>query len=218
MEEFPVKQPPARAPIAMIVFIIVLSIGVLAFGIAAIIFFNQASTATNTLNEQKSAAAKVAREDQKKIDAADNLASLESPFRSYTAPTEYGGFHINFPKNWSASVDHERSANTQVNLVLHPDFIQRNNGIDDLVATHVQLIQKTNAEFLKQYSTQKTLKLAPTTVSGLAATQITGTFPDKRTIKMVVVPVRDKVIIFSNESKAQSNEFEQVLSQSKILP
>jgi hypothetical protein len=218
MNDFPVTPAPAKAPPILLILVIVLGLGSLLFGILTILFYSQAHTATTTLNTQKEAAASAARTDQKTNDDAENLAASESPYRSYVAPIEYGGFEIKFPKNWSASVDQERSANTQVVLNLNPDFLRRENGTDGLVGTKVMLIQKTGAEYLKQFNGVKTLKQSTTTVSGLNATAITGTFPDKRTTRMVVVPVRDKVIVFTVEASAFASQFDQILAQSKIVP
>ncbi len=202
----------------MLILMIVLGLGSLAFGIATVIYYNQAHTATTTLEAQKSSAASAARADQKASDAQEALAAAESPFRSYIAPTEYGAFEIKFPKNWSGYVDQERSASTQVSLILQPDFVRRENNTDILAAAHIYLIQKTQTEYLKQFASAKGMKQTPTTVSGLSATTVTGSFPDKRSLRQVIVPVRDKVIVFVSEASAYTSEFDQILAQAKIIP
>ena len=55
-------------------------------------------------------------------------------------------------------------------------------------------------------------------ISGLAAFDLTGNFGDRRTVREVVVPVRDKVIVFINENNEYKNEFAQILAQAKINP
>jgi hypothetical protein len=218
MNEFPVATPASRRPPISLILIILLGIGSIGFGMAAILLYNQAQTATNTLNKQKTAAAEAARADQKVIDASEALAANQSPYRTYTAPTEFGGFQIKFPKNWSSYVDHEVSAQLQVNLIMHPDFVRRDNGIDTLAAAKVQLIQRTGADYLGQYKSNKKITQTATKVSGVNAVAISGTFPDKRTVRQIVVPVRDKVIVFSTEASAYSKEFDEILAQSKIVP
>ena len=218
MNEFPVVPKPSKSPNITIILIIVLAIGSLSFGVAAIVFFSRAHTATTTLAAQKASAATAARNDQKTNDTAATLAATESPFRNYIAPTEYGAFVIKFPKNWSGYVDEERSASIQVSLIIHPNFVKRENNADVLSAAHIYLIQKTQTEYLKQFSSVKNMKQVPATVSGLSAVTLTGSFPDKRSLRQVVVPVRDKVLVFVNEASAYSAEFDQILAQAKIVP
>ena len=196
----------------------ILGLGAVGFGLMSVIAFNQAHVATTTLNQQKAAAVAAAREDQKKQDQQAAEIAAESPYRSYIAPIEYGSFQIKFPQNWSATVDHERSANTQVTLVVHPDFVQRENSVDQLAAAKILLVQRTLNEYLKQFDGQKTLVRKDVTVSGVKGVQVSGKFSDKRTSRVVVVPIRDKSLVFINEDTTYNSEFDQILAQSKALP
>jgi hypothetical protein len=198
----------------------ILGLGTVGFGIAAVLAYSKASIATTTLNQQKAAAAVTAKKEQKKDDDQANLIASESPFRSYVAPVDFGSFEIKFPKNWSGYVDQEQIG-TQVSLVINPDFISRSNGADELVAGRVQLIERTKDSYLQQYTSlikRNTLKQADITVSGLKGYDITGTFADKKTTRQVIVPVRDKVLVFTNENSKYSNEFNQILAQANIIP
>jgi hypothetical protein len=204
----------------LIILVVVLGIGALVFAILTIMFYSKARTATTTLDAQKAAAVAKAKADQKKEDDAATTAANESPFRSYVAPVEYGSFEIKFPKNWSSWVDQEKTG-TQVSLALNPDFIRRTNSTDELYAARVQLIERTSDQFMNSYTSQVqrgTLKKADITVSGLKGIDLTGTFQDKRTTRLVVVPVRDKVIVFINENSRYAGEFNEILAQSKIIP
>jgi len=183
-------------------------------------FSNQASTAQKTLTQQKAVAAAAARDDQKKIDDINYTKVNESPFRAYTAPEEFGSFIVNFPKNWS-SYAKEQSSGTQVSLALNPDFVRNTNGQDNTTAVRVMLITSTQEQYLNQYTA--TIKSGATkktsiTVSGQPAYDITGKFNGRKTIREVVVPIRDKVLVFSNESPQYASEFNSVLSQAKIIP
>jgi len=223
----PQQQPTTFTPnatsgnrqVLLVGLIVVFALGAIGFGVAAIWAFGQANTAKSTLNQQKQAAADAAKAEQKAADEQAAIAAAESPFRSYKAPDEFGSFEIKFPKDWSASADEERSGSTQVALTLNPNFFHRANNVDDLVAAKVTLQQKTSDEFLKPYNNAKGITHTTVTVSGIASVQLAGsTFPDKRTSRMVVVPVRDKVIVFTNEASKYSHEFDQILAQSKIVP
>jgi hypothetical protein len=209
----------SNSPI-MFILIGILGLGTVGFGIAAVLAYNKATVATTTLGQQKAAAVDVARKDQKKDDDEANLIANESPFRSYVAPVDYGSFEIKFPKDWSGYVDNE-SIGTQVSLIINPDFVRRTNGADELVAGRVQLIERSKDSYLQLYASlikRGTLKQADITVSGLKGYDITGTFADKKTTRQVVVPVRDKVLVFTNENSKYSSEFNQILAQANIIP
>ncbi len=202
----------------LFVLVAVLGAGTLLFAVLAIVAFNQAGTAKKTLEQQKKAAAEAARADQKKVDERAYEIASESPFRSYVAPLEYGSFEIKFPKNWSSSVDQNQNGANQVTLVVHPNFVRRENNIDDLVATKVQLQPKTLNEFLRPYDGQKKVKKKDVVVDDIKGVELTGEFGDKRVTRMVIVPIRDKVLVFTNEARIYAPEFDQILAQSKVIP
>lgn len=213
------EQPAAGSSNKLgILLIIVLGLGALGFGVLAITQYNKAHTATTTLNAAKLQAAEAARDAQKKTDAADAELANESPFRSYIAPQQYGSFEIKFPKNWSGSVDEELNSQTQVTLVLNPDFVKRQNAKNDLVAAQVIFVQQTLNEYMTKYKDVKTITRSNVTVSNIAAVQLKGTFPDKRTVRLVAVPVRDKTMVFTNEDSKYDSQFDQILAQAKINP
>jgi len=183
--------------------------------------FSQAHTATTTLSSQKQAAATAAAEAQKQADAVAAVKAAESPYRSFTSSVDFGGFVINFPKNWSGAASESTQSTTQVVLTLNPDFVRQTNGTADRVAAKVVLVQQLTATALTQLSPLiqiGRLKQGDIMVSGIKGTLITGTFDDKRTIREVLLPVRDKTIIFSTEDAKYAAEFDQILAQAKINP
>jgi len=74
------------------------------------------------------------------------------------------------------------------------------------------------AEYTKDFLSNKDLKKSDTTVSGIPAIQFTGKFTDKRTKRMIAVPIRDKTLVFTNEDPTYNSEFDLILAQSKINP
>jgi hypothetical protein len=202
------------------ILIALFAIGTLVFGVMAVANYNQAQNAQKTVNKQVSAAVVKAKQAQKKLDDEANAQANESPYRSYVAPTEYGSFEIKFPKVWSSYIDQEPTGK-QVSLVMNPDFVRRTNNTDELVAARVQLIEQTKDSFMQQFTSlvkRNVLKQADTTISGQKAFDLTGAFADKKTTRMVVVPVRDKVLVFYNENSKYGDEFSQILAQSKVIP
>lgn len=219
MPNTPNYSPPSNSRMSLTtILIVVLALGAVGFGILAVIGFSKADTATTTLNAQRLAAASSARADQKKIDQTAAELASESPFRSYVAPTEFGSFEIKFPKNWSGAVSESRSDESQVSLVVHPDFVKNQGNVPALAATKIVLIQRTLAEYTQDLSSNTELKKSDTKVAGIPGVQFTGKFDDQRTKRLVAVPVRDKTLVFTNENPTYNREFDLILAQSKINP
>ncbi len=219
MSSTPVTSTPTKNP-ALPALIILLGLGALAFGILTVIFYAQATSAKKTAATATAAAVTKAKADQKQADQQASAIAAGLPFRSYTAPSQFGSFEIKYPKDWSAYVV-QQSTGTQISLTLNPNLVRRVNGSDDLVAARVVLTERTSDQYLSSYSTavtRGTLKQANITVSGQKAIDLTGAFGDKKTLRQVVVPVRDKVIVFSTEDKTYASQFNQILAQAKIIP
>ncbi len=195
-----------------------LAVGTLVFGIMAIVFSGTAHTATTTLNQQKAAAALAARADQQKADAQAADIAAESPFRAYNAPQQYGEFQIMFPKSWNGYVDQEPTSSTQVTLYLHPDFVLKDANFFQFQGCIVLLIQRQLNDYLRQFTSLKGMVQTDTTVDGIKSVKLVGPFPDRRTKVMIVVPVRDKVMVFTNEDPVYTNEFNQILAQATLHP
>jgi hypothetical protein len=208
-----------RSPLLLIL-VIVLGLGTLGFGFLTIQFYGQANHAKSSASAQAAAAASLASQTQKKSDDVTATQANESPYRGYIAPVQFGSFRISFPKNWSSSVDEEPNG-TQVSLTLNPDFIRRTKSIDLPDATRVQLLERTKDLYMSQFTSLiKTKKMTQgaITVSNQPSIDLGGQFPDHKTVREVIVPVRDKVIIFSNEDAKYGAEFSAILSQATIIP
>ena len=204
----------------MLVLVILLGLGTVVFGVLTVTFSGKATTATNTATARAIAAATAAKSDQQKEDDASYTKANESPFRAYTAPEAFGSFVINFPKSWSSSVDEETSG-TQVNLVLNPDFVRKTNETNNPFAASIQFIERSKDDYMTQFTSRikiGTIKQADTTVSGQPAFDLTGQFSDHLIVREVVVPVRDKIMIFTTENSQYATEFGDILAQAKIIP
>ena len=208
---------PSRGVNFSLILIVVLGLGTVVFGLAAISASSKAHTATATLAAAKAQAANDAKKAQKAADDQANTLANATPYRTYTAPDAFGGFAISFPKDWSASVDEEETSGVQVSLTVNPNFVRRVNNVNDLVAARVELHTVPMAQFLQAYNA-KTITQTSITVSGIAGTALTGTFPDKRTTRLVAVPVRDKTLVFINENGSYASTFDTILAQAKINP
>ncbi len=204
----------------VVMLLIVLGLGTVIFGALTVFFSTKIITVTSDANKRVTAAATNARTDQKKLDEAATALATESPFKTYTAPEELGSFVINYPKTWSNSLDQE-SSGTQLQFVSTPNFFQRSFGQDQPVAARVIFQQRTKDQYLGQFSTQikkGTIKQTDTTVDGQPAYNLVGQFIDHKTVRQVVIPVRDKVLVYSTENSQYATEFNAMLAQAKVIP
>ncbi len=204
----------------MLALVFVLFVGMGIFAYLSLHFYNDATTATKTLGQQKTTAAVAGAADQKTKDAlADSIAN-ESPFSQFVAPDAYGSFVIKYPKDWASWVDEEQ-AGTQVTLIVNPGSVTVTNEIPGLAATKVTLQEETGTQFISNYSgeiSEGTMKQSSLTVDGQPAYNFTGQFPNQRSVREVVVPVRDKVLVFDNENSTYATQFDEILAQAKINP
>lgn len=203
----------------------VLGIFVLVFaGLFINSYLNEQKT-SKTVNDQKAAAYKAGQADgaetQKETDTAAAKAAAQNPYRSYVAPSAFGEFTIKFPKNWSSSVAENQNASNQVDLIANPEFIRilSDNSIN--YALRVYLVNSTYAQTKSQYENQvknKKSKATAQKVSGIDGTRYTGQYKQGKEGIAVLVPVRDKTIVFTTENTKYQSEFEATLVQSTIKP
>lgn len=218
--------PSQRGEVNLLLIVtIVLVIFVLIFVGLFVNSYLKEQRATKELNTQKAAAYRLGQQagakTQKATDEAAAKAAAQNPYRSYVAPTAYGEFTIKFPKVWSSSVAENLSSTTQVDLIATPDFIkiQPDNKVN--YALRVSLIDSTYASVRQAYDQRvksKKLKALGVKVSGLDGTRYEGEFKEGKSGIVVLIPVRDKTIVFTTENTKYQAEFEATLAQSTIKP
>ena len=209
----------------LVVAVAVLGIFVLIFAGLFINSYMTAQNATKNLNAKRAEAYEAGQEagakTQKESDEAAAKAAAQNPYRSYVAPTAFGEFTIKFPKGWSSSVSENLTNSSQVDLIATPDFIKilPNNTVN--YALRVALVNNTYSSVKGSYDQQVKNKKAKATsvkVSGLDGTRYEGQYNQTKTGIAVLVPVRDKTMVFITENTKYQPEFEATLTQSTIKP
>lgn len=209
----------------LLVATIVLGIFVLIFAGLFINSYMTAQNATKNLNEKRAAAYKLGQEagakTQKETDEAAAKAAAQNPYRSYVAPPAFGEFTIKFAKSWSSSAAENQNATNQVDLIANPEFIKilPNNTVN--YGLRVYLVNNTYATTKGAYDQQvknKKAKASSVKVSGIDATRYEGQYSQTKSGIAVLVPVRDKTIVFTTENTKYQPEFEATLTQSTIKP
>lgn len=209
----------------LVVAIAVLGVFVIIFAGLFINSYMTAQKATKNVNAQKAVAYKAGQtagaQTQKESDAAAAKVAAQNPYRTYVAPTAFGEFSIKFPKNWSSSVAENISNTTQVDLIANPDFIKilPNNAAN--YALHITLVNspyETARNSFDQQVKNKKAKAMTAKVSGIDGTRYEGQYKQGKSGVAVLIPVRDKTIIFTTENTKYQPEFETTLTQSTIKP
>ena len=203
----------------------VLVVFVLIFAGLFINSYMKAQGATKNVNAKMAVAYKAGQEagakTQKETDAAAAKAAEQNPYRAYNAPVAFGEFTVKFPKSWSSSVAESLNNTNQVDLIATPEFIKILPGDTINYALRVYLVKSTYTSMKAQYDQQvknKKSKASAVKVSGIDATRYEGEYKQGKSGVAVLVPVRDKTIIFTTENTKYQPEFEATLTQSTIKP
>lgn len=191
---------------------------ILVLGITTTVGFVIAGSATASADKKAQTAAATARTAQKKADDLAARQAQESPYRTFQAAEEFGAFSLQIPKSWSAYVQYNLSGRTQLDLSLEPDIISITGNVTAPLAAHLELDQTTFDDYMSQYNNDSSINQSDITVSGIKSKNLTGSFRDDTVVRVVVVPVRDKVMVFTNQDKTYDSEFTKILEQAKINP
>ena len=209
----------------LLVATIILGIFVVIFAGLFVNSYMTAQNVTKNVNAKVAAGYKAGQQSgaktQKETDAAAAKAAADNPYRSYVAPSAFGEFTVKFPKVWSSSVSENQNNSSQVILIAHPEFIKilPDNSVN--YGLRVTLVNSPYATTKSSYDQQvktKKAKASSVKVSGIDGTRYEGQYTSTKSGIAVLVPVRDKTIIFTTENAKYQPEFEQVLTQSTIKP
>jgi hypothetical protein len=207
-----------------LVLTIFLGLGMVLFGVLAVIAFSDNENIHATLDQRVASAQSQAKEEQKQQDAEENRKANDLPYRLYKAEAIDGGFQLQIPKTWSLYVGRNSSGTTQVDLAADPNVVIQNLGPGALNthAFRLQLLRKNQTEIVKSYDAgikKKKLSSKGITVSGIPATQFDGEIDSQRhNGSVVVLAVRDKTMILSTEDPKYRDEFNKILSTAVINP
>ncbi|MDP4038539.1 MAG: hypothetical protein Q8P54_01045 [bacterium] len=215
-----------RNKLLKIIIIVLLVLILIMLGIS-IWFGYRAFINQKDLDSKYQAGVSDGRSIQKSEDRALAKKETENPYRTYKAPNAYGGFEVSFPKNWSLTID--STTTDPIIAYAHPDDVDIKSDKFALrfILENAQFAV-TKIKFDKQTKEAKrNFTAAATKVSGIDAVRYTGileskTNDPKETKKIgtvVIVPVRDKTLIFQTDSNENYlNYFNEILSRVKIFP
>lgn len=220
-----IKNTNQRGEIHMhLILTIFLGIGMVLFGVLAVLAYSERQDAVNNLNQKVTKAVKDAVQQQKDDDAEANRKANDQPYRSYSAEPVDGGFQLQIPKTWSIVVNKNTDNTTQTEVLANPEAVVKNmaQGSINTQAFKLQLLKRGQTETIKYYDSlikQKKVTSRGAQVSGINATRFEGQIDQQRHNGIVyVLPVRDKTMVIMTENMRYKDEFEKIISSAKINP
>lgn len=214
------KQAKKAKQTKIIMFV---AIGVAAVFIILTIFFAaRATTTANNLAAQYQNGAKDGAEQQRKDDIKEFTSQQNEDLRVYTAPEAFGSFEVGLPKSWSFAISPSASAGTFLGLA-DPGYV------DTTVTTHAykqELVKDSYDKRKKSLDDQVKgakggMQSSEVTVSGIKGMRYVGPTDQKTKLRptVVIVPVREKTMIFSTSDTATYGEaFDTILKNVKLNP
>jgi hypothetical protein len=193
-------------PLIMSVSLLLAAIG---FGAWA---FTERSDYKNDVDEKIEAATAVAVERAKTEKDNEFLQREKEPLKAYTAPAQYGGFSLKYPRTWSA---YSQEQTDQLTLIMQPDVVSSNDQTP--YALKIEIVSTTYAQAVK--STENGIrqgKLRASTVSlpkvpGVVGLRTDGEISTNKTGAVVYMPMRDKTIKITTESTDKLADFNNII-------
>ncbi len=140
----------------------------------------------------------------------------------YKSPAEFGSFELPIPKLWSWSIEPKPTDGT-ISGIADPNYIDQSS---DLHGFALELKRADYDKIIKDYDDKSKkigsdIKASDFTVSGIKGRKYVGTFDAKIKLKseVVVIPLREKIMIFTTSDSAKySAIFEGILAGTKLVP
>jgi len=196
-----------------LVFVILLFCGAAAFGVWAYASREDYRTNVQAKVEVAVKSAKQAESARKDLEHAE-VDKL--PLDTYVGPEQYGGVHVQYPKNWSGYVTETGGSNQPLDGFFQPGVVPSITDQTSIFALRFQVVNKSYASTLKAYEggvANKTITAAPYAfpkVPSVVGIRYEGAIVPSKKISgsMVIVPIRDKALVIWTESQIYRGDFD----------
>jgi len=172
-----------------------------------------------TVNQQIASAVEDARADQRAVLEDQFEEERNNPFRTYTAPSVFGGLSLDFPRTWNVYVEDGTRGRVQIDLTMHPEIVRDQQSEDDIYAFRMELQDRLFEQVNQSYqrdAERGNLDARAVTISGLEGVQYSGEVVRNKNGQLVVLPYRDKTIVMWTESNRFADDFEEILSRAQF--
>lgn len=199
-------------PLALVVLLLLGSLG---FGAWA---YGSRADYKNTSDQKVAAAVALAKQQTQAADVITAANAAKSPLKTWTGPSQYGNFAIQYPKTWSGYVV-QTNSQTVVDDYFYPDVVPSVNDPSNSYALRLQIINQAYDQVLIQYGGQVksgTLKSSPfafAKVPSVVGTRLDGAITPTKHGSLVLIPLRNITVVVWTESSDYLSDF-----NNSILP
>lgn len=188
------------------VILLVAAIGFGAWSYASRQDYKENSDTKVNLAVQKAVAAESAKKDKQfKEDE-------KKPLRTYNGPETLGSMVIQYPKTWSGYVD---TSGSSFNVYFSPGLVPTVNDQNSIYALRIQVVNQGYAQIVQTYSTRQHSSSSNYTISAytlpklpkVVGVEISGTFSDKKSGTIVILPLRSQTIEISTDGNQFLSDF-----------
>lgn len=139
------------------------------------------------------------------------------PYDTYNGPEATGSLVIIYPKTWSGYVDDSGRGSALLDGFFKPGVVPSISDQNSVFALRTQVVSQSYSDFMQQVSSQQkagklkvtayALPKVPKTVGVYA----TGEFDNKKSISMVVLPLRSQTLKIWTEGTTYLNDFNKII-------
>ncbi|HMH30948.1 MAG TPA: hypothetical protein VK534_00540 [Methylomirabilota bacterium] len=170
-------------------------------------------------SDQKVAAAvEVAKQQESKLKDLQFAEEIKNPLKIYVSPEASGSLSISFPKTWSGYVEDGSSSNSALlDGFFSPGVVPSTKNTTSVFALRVKVVGQPYATVLKGFdSLQKSGKLTSSAYSlpkvpKVIGVKVNGEISDKKTVTMVVLPLRSQALEIWTEGTTYLDDFNNII-------
>lgn len=167
-------------------------------------------------NSDKKVAVAVAEAKRQESATKDKQFAEEAknPLKTYHGPEAYGSLNLSFPKTWSGYVSDTGNSGSLVDGYFAPGVVPSVNDQTSSFALRITVTNTPYAETLKSFNNQQQSgKLKASTYAlpklpKIVGVKLEGQLTDKKTVTMVVLPLRSQTLELWTEGSQYLSDFD----------
>lgn len=143
----------------------------------------------------------------------DFLERVKQPYKTYQGPDATGSLVVVFPKTWSGYVDDSGSGAARLDGYFAPGVVPPATNPNSIFALRLQVVEQSYDKVLESFvSQQRSGKLnisvyALPKLPQIVGVQVKGELSNKKTVTMVVLPLRADTLQIWTEGSQYLHDF-----------
>ena len=210
---FVAVSKPSKTWFFVSIGLIILSIGLLIFGIWS--FMNYSDQKTDVDSRIAIAVAAAVNDqviaDEKKFDDRE-----KQPNREFVGPDDYGQVRFDYPKTWSFYIKSDASKGGAYEAVMNPVFV---SSTAVQYALRVTIEQKEYDQVVNSFNslvTKGDLKASSVSANGSTGTRLDGIFSKDVRGSLVLFKIRDKTLTIRTDAEVFRSDFDSLIATIKF--